>query len=85
VQVQIAFFLKHWAEIKKSETMKQIFQQIRLGKHVGFEDGESARSNGSTTLIGSIQCGPLSWDSWNSSHREAWLIAPDEAMEDRTK
>lgn len=40
MQVQVAFFLKHWAEIKKSETMTQIWQQIRLGKHVGFEEGE---------------------------------------------
>ena len=38
-KVQIAFFLKHWAEIKKSETMMQIWQQIRVGKHVGFEEG----------------------------------------------
>ncbi|WVR04439.1 hypothetical protein IAU60_001442 [Kwoniella sp. DSM 27419] len=37
-KVQVAFFLKHWAEIKKSETMTQIWQQIRLGKHVGFEE-----------------------------------------------
>ena len=36
----MAFFLKHWADIKKSETMTQIWQQIRLGKHVGFEDGK---------------------------------------------
>lgn len=40
-KVQIAFFLKHWHEIKKSETMTQIWTQIRLGKHVGFEEGES--------------------------------------------
>lgn len=38
--VQVAFFLRHWSEIKKSETMTQIWQQIRLGKHVGFEEGE---------------------------------------------
>ncbi|WVQ97835.1 hypothetical protein IAU59_004950 [Kwoniella sp. CBS 9459] len=37
-KVQIAFFLKHWSEIKKSETMMQIWQQIRHGKHVGFEE-----------------------------------------------
>jgi hypothetical protein len=40
-QVQVAFFLKHWAEIKKSDNMTHIWQQIRLGKHVGFEEGES--------------------------------------------
>ncbi|ORY26879.1 hypothetical protein BCR39DRAFT_539919 [Naematelia encephala] len=37
-KVQVAFFLKHWSEIKKSETMGQIWQQIRLGKHAGFEE-----------------------------------------------
>jgi hypothetical protein len=37
-KVQVAFFLKHWHEIKKSETMTQIWQQIRNGKHVGFEE-----------------------------------------------
>lgn len=40
-KVQVAFFLKHWSEIKKSDTMTQIWTQIRLGKHVGFEEGES--------------------------------------------
>jgi len=40
-KVQVAFFLKHWSEIKKSETMTQIWQQIRVGKHIGFEEGES--------------------------------------------
>ena len=39
-KVQVAFFLQHWQEIKKSETMTQIWQQIRVGKHVGFEEGE---------------------------------------------
>ena len=39
-KVQVAFFLKHWSEIKKSETMTQIWQQIRVGKHIGFEEGE---------------------------------------------
>lgn len=38
-KVQVAYFLRHWGEIKKSETMTQIWQQIRLGKHVGFEEG----------------------------------------------
>jgi hypothetical protein len=38
----VAYFLKHWAEIKKSDNMTQIWQQIRLGKHIGFEEGESS-------------------------------------------
>ncbi|CAK9783435.1 hypothetical protein CC85DRAFT_282171 [Cutaneotrichosporon oleaginosum] len=37
-QVELAFFLKHWAEIKKSDAMKNIWSQIRSGKHVGFEE-----------------------------------------------
>jgi hypothetical protein len=41
LQIQVAYFLKHWAEIKKSDTMMQIWQQIRHGKHVGFEEGGS--------------------------------------------
>ena len=40
----MAYFLKHWSEIKKSETMMQIWQQIRHGKHVGFEEGMSQLS-----------------------------------------
>lgn len=39
-KVQVAFFLKHWGEIKKSDTMQNIWKQIRDGKHVGFEEGE---------------------------------------------
>ena len=50
--MQVAFFLKHWSEIKKSETMTQIWQQIRLGKHVGFEEGERLR--GDDELIDSL-------------------------------
>ncbi|WVQ84040.1 hypothetical protein IAT38_006185 [Cryptococcus sp. DSM 104549] len=37
-KVEVACFLKHWGEIKKSETMMQIWTQIRVGKHVGFEE-----------------------------------------------
>ena len=46
LQVQISFFLKHWGEIKKSDTMMQIWQQIRHGKHVGFEEGMSVSITG---------------------------------------
>lgn len=38
--MQVAFFLQHWGEIKKSDTMQNIWKQIRGGKHVGFEEGE---------------------------------------------
>lgn len=36
----MAFFLKNWGEIRKSDALKQIWTQIRLGRHVGFEEGE---------------------------------------------
>ncbi|GMK56447.1 hypothetical protein CspeluHIS016_0302870 [Cutaneotrichosporon spelunceum] len=35
---KLAYFLKHWAEIKKSDAMTNIWSQIRSGKHVGFEE-----------------------------------------------
>lgn len=40
-KVEVACFLKNWDEIKKSETMMQIWKNIRHGKHVGFEEGKS--------------------------------------------
>ncbi len=30
------FFLANWSEIKSSETMRNVFQQVRLGRHPGF-------------------------------------------------
>lgn len=38
-QVELGFFLKHWAEIRISPAMKDIWQQIRVGRHPGFEEG----------------------------------------------
>ncbi|KZT42659.1 hypothetical protein SISSUDRAFT_1041276 [Sistotremastrum suecicum HHB10207 ss-3] len=35
--IQIDFFLSHWAEIRGSEVMRTIWQQIRGGRHPGFE------------------------------------------------
>lgn len=37
-KVQTDYFLHHWAEIRGGEAMKNVFQQIRLGRHPGFED-----------------------------------------------
>jgi hypothetical protein len=39
-QVEVAFFLAHWNEIKGSPAMANIWQHIRLGRHLGFEEGE---------------------------------------------
>jgi len=37
-KVQVDFFLAHWSEIRGSDAMRNIWQQIRLGKHPGFEE-----------------------------------------------
>lgn len=38
-QVEVEFFLSHWHEIRASETMKNVWLQIRNGRHPGFEEG----------------------------------------------
>jgi hypothetical protein len=38
-QVQVDFFLQHWADIRSSDTMTTVWQQIRVGRHPGFEEG----------------------------------------------
>ncbi|WVQ76809.1 hypothetical protein IAR50_006483 [Cryptococcus sp. DSM 104548] len=37
-RVEVDCFLANWGEIKKSDVMTDIWKNIRLGKHVGFED-----------------------------------------------
>jgi hypothetical protein len=52
--------------------MTQIWQQIRLGRHVGFEEGESICVHVDRT---DDQSGPLSLVNWISSLRrihESW-------------
>lgn len=39
MQVEVAFFLDHWGDIRSSEAMRNVWQQIRLGRHPGFEEG----------------------------------------------
>jgi hypothetical protein len=41
MQVQVKFFLDHWSEIRASDAMRNIWQQIRLGRHPGYEEGWS--------------------------------------------
>jgi hypothetical protein len=36
-KVQIDYFLANWGEIRGSEAMSDIWQQIRNGRHPGFE------------------------------------------------
>ncbi|KAH9480518.1 hypothetical protein JR316_0007118 [Psilocybe cubensis] len=37
-KVEVEFFLSHWHEIRASETMKNVWLQIRNGRHPGFEE-----------------------------------------------
>ncbi|EAU85915.2 hypothetical protein CC1G_02938 [Coprinopsis cinerea okayama7 len=38
-KVEINFFLNHWHEIRSSESMVEVWRQIRTGRHPGFEEG----------------------------------------------
>lgn len=35
-KVQVDYFLANWSEIKTSEAMRNVFTQIRMGRHPGF-------------------------------------------------
>ncbi|KAI0726225.1 hypothetical protein C8Q72DRAFT_847350 [Fomitopsis betulina] len=37
-KVQVSFFLDHWSEIRASDAMHNVWQQMRLGRHQGFEE-----------------------------------------------
>ncbi|KAF9221575.1 hypothetical protein BS17DRAFT_784982 [Gyrodon lividus] len=37
-KVQVNYFLEHWSEIRASEAMRSVWQQIRNGRHPGFEE-----------------------------------------------
>ncbi|KIK94340.1 hypothetical protein PAXRUDRAFT_828092 [Paxillus rubicundulus Ve08.2h10] len=37
-KVQVNYFLEHWSEIRTSEGMRNVWQQIRNGRHPGFEE-----------------------------------------------
>jgi hypothetical protein len=36
-KVQINFFLTNWGDIRASESMRNVWQQLRSGRHAGFE------------------------------------------------
>lgn len=38
MQVEVAYLLKHWNEIKNSTTMRNIWIDLRQGRHQGFEE-----------------------------------------------
>ncbi|VDB84639.1 unnamed protein product [Peniophora sp. CBMAI 1063] len=37
-KVEVKFFLDHWTQIRTSEAMRNVWQQIRVGRHPGFEE-----------------------------------------------
>ncbi|KAL5519976.1 hypothetical protein ACEPAG_1636 [Sanghuangporus baumii] len=37
-KMEVAFFLEHWNEIRASQSMQKVWQQIRVGRHPGFEE-----------------------------------------------
>jgi len=37
-QVQVNFFLAHWKDIRTSDAMRNVWKQIRNGRHPGFEE-----------------------------------------------
>ncbi|KAG1774866.1 hypothetical protein EV702DRAFT_974138 [Suillus placidus] len=37
-KVQVNFFLEHWGDIRSSDAMRSVWQQIRIGRHPGFEE-----------------------------------------------
>jgi hypothetical protein len=37
-KIQVNFFLEHWGDIRSSDAMRSVWQQIRIGRHPGFEE-----------------------------------------------
>jgi len=37
-KVQVKYFLDNWSAIRASDAMKNVWQQIRLGRHPGYEE-----------------------------------------------
>ncbi|EIN12541.1 hypothetical protein PUNSTDRAFT_118336 [Punctularia strigosozonata HHB-11173 SS5] len=37
-KVEVNYFLEHWAEIRSSPAMRSVWQQMRMGRHPGFEE-----------------------------------------------
>lgn len=44
-KVQVNYFLEHWGEIRSSDAMRNVWRQIRNGRHPGFEEGPWLMSN----------------------------------------
>ena len=37
--MQVKYFLDNWSAIRASDAMRNVWQQIRLGRHPGYEEG----------------------------------------------
>ncbi|KAF8133856.1 hypothetical protein EV363DRAFT_1258331 [Boletus edulis] len=37
-KIQVSYFLEHWGEIRASDAMRNVWRQIRNGRHPGFEE-----------------------------------------------
>ena len=42
-QVQVKFFLDNWGTIRTSDALANVWQEIRTGRHPGFEEGSLSR------------------------------------------
>ncbi|KAF8311665.1 uncharacterized protein EI90DRAFT_938964 [Cantharellus anzutake] len=50
-KVQVDFFLANWSEIKSSEAMRDVFRQVRLGRHPGFGMCSSSHLRSRSVLL----------------------------------
>jgi hypothetical protein len=60
IQAQIKFFLDNWAVIRSSDAMTNVWQQIRSGRHPGFEEGLWTTCGHNDSLVLLQQSGPSS-------------------------
>lgn len=67
-KVQVNYFLEHWGEIRSSEAMRNVWRQIRNGRHPGFEEGPWLLFSWMTMILMVIKYGPLLPFSWNLIH-----------------
>jgi len=68
-KIQVNYFLEHWGEIRASEAMRNVWRQIRNGRHPGFEEGPWILLNcGLLRLRDIVQCGLLLPSTWSSIH-----------------
>lgn len=68
-KIQVNYFLEHWSEIRASEAMRNVWRQIRNGRHPGFEEGPWLMLNCTIRCSrGVVKYGPLLPSIWSSTH-----------------